>query len=153
MLCCAGLARKFLKKLCRLNPSLLLLCLVVKPVWPMTNDERPTTLCERPTAFARTNDNLKETSITRADIQAFLVIGIGVRTSNAKEGTADGIIPRQWQRFLQEGILGAIPSKTGSNIYAVYSDYASDHNGEYTFVIGAMVKEGTVPPPGMVAKR
>ena len=119
----------------------------------MTNDERPTTLCERPTAFARTNDNLKETSITRADIPAFLVIGIGVRTSNAKESTADGIIPRQWQKFVQEGILGAIPSKTGSNIYAVYSDYASDHNGEYTFVIGAMVKEGTVPPPGMVAKR
>jgi len=52
---------------------------------------------------------------------------------------------------VQEGILGAIPSKTGSNIYAVYSDYASDHNGEYTFVIGAMVKNGTTPPAGMVA--
>jgi len=77
------------------------------------------------------------------------VIGIEARTTNAKEATADGIIPRQWQRFFQEGILEKIPNKIGGNIYAVYSDYANDHNGEYDYVIGAMVKEGSVPPPGM----
>ncbi len=83
----------------------------------------------------------------------FVVIGIEARTTNAREATADGIIPRQWQRFFQEGILDKIPRKAGSNIYAVYFDYASDRNGEYIFVIGAMVKEGTTPPAGMVAKR
>jgi predicted transcriptional regulator YdeE len=103
----------------------------------LANDERPAT---------------KETPITRADLPGFLVIGIEARTTNAKEATAEGVIPRQWQRFFQEGILEKIPNKIGRNIYAVYSDYASDHNGEYDLVIGAMVNEGSVPPPGMVAK-
>jgi predicted transcriptional regulator YdeE len=94
----------------------------------------------------------KENPITRANLSGFLVIGIEARTTNAKEATADGIIPRQWQRFFQEGILEKIPNKIAGNIYAVYSDYANDHNGEYDYVIGAMVKEGSVPPPGMVAK-
>jgi predicted transcriptional regulator YdeE len=62
------------------------------------------------------------------------------------------VIPRQWQKFFREGILAKIPNKIGLNIYAVYSDYASDRDGEYSFVIGAMVKEGTVAPAGMVAK-
>ncbi len=94
----------------------------------------------------------KEDVITRADLPGFQVIGIGARTTNAKEATGDGMIPRQWQKFFQEGNLTKIPNKISGNIYALYSDYASDHNGEYDFVIGAMVKEGTLPPPGMVAK-
>ena len=94
----------------------------------------------------------KETPITRADLPGFLVIGIEIRTTNAKEATADGVIPRQWQKFFQEGIQGKIPNQIGGNIYAVYSDYASDHNGEYDFLIGAMVKEGSVAPDGMAAK-
>ena len=82
----------------------------------------------------------------------FLVIGIQARTTNAKEATAEGIIPRQWQKFFQEGILEKIPNKISGNIYAVYSEYASDHNGEYDFVIGAMVKEGSVAQDGLTAK-
>ena len=101
----------------------------------------------------RATDDAKETHITRADLPGFQVIGIEVRTTNAKEATAAGIIPQQWQKFFQEGIQTEIPDKVGSNIYAVYSDYASDHNGEYTYVIGAMVKDGTAPPEGMVAIR
>jgi predicted transcriptional regulator YdeE len=85
-------------------------------------------------------------------LPGFLVIGIEVRTTNAKEATADGLIPQQWQKFFQEGIQGKIPNQIGGNIYAVYSDYASDHNGEYDFLIGAMVKEGSVAPDGMAAK-
>jgi predicted transcriptional regulator YdeE len=90
--------------------------------------------------------------ITRANLPGFLIIGIEVRTTNAKEATADGVISRQWQIFFQEGILAKIPNKIGPNIYAVYTDYASDRNGEYSFVIGAMVKEETAAPAGMVAK-
>ncbi len=101
----------------------------------------------------RATDDTKETHITRADLPGFLVIGIEARTTNAREATAAGIIPQQWQKFFQEGIQSKIPDKVGSNIYAVYFDYASDHNGEYTYLIGAMVKDGTAPPAGMVAKR
>ena len=95
----------------------------------------------------------KENPITRADLPAFLVIGIEARTTNAKEATADGTVPKQWQKFFQEGILAKIPNRAGSNIYALYTDYASDRNGEYSFVIGAIVKNGTAAPVGMVAKQ
>jgi predicted transcriptional regulator YdeE len=86
-------------------------------------------------------------------LPGFLISGIEARTTNANEGTADGVIPRQWQRFFQEDILSKIPGRIGTNIYALYTDYASDRNGEYSFVIGAMVKEGTSAPAGLVAKR
>lgn len=66
--------------------------------------------------------------------------------------TAAGVIPKQWQRFFSEGIAQQIPNKVGPNFYAVYSDYASDHNGEYTYVLGASVKEGTAAPGGMVVR-
>ena len=108
---------------------------------------RPTTKDQRPTTY------LRRLPITRADLPGFTVIGIEVRTTNAKEATADGIIPKQWQKFFQEGTLAKIPGRVGSNIYALYTDYASDRNGEYSFVIGAMVKNGTAAPVGMVAKQ
>jgi predicted transcriptional regulator YdeE len=86
------------------------------------------------------------------DEPGFAVIGIAARTSNAREMTAEGIIGRQWGRFLQENLLGQIPSKVDAAIVAVYTDYASDQDGEYTFVIGARVKAGAEAPDGMVAK-
>lgn len=82
-----------------------------------------------------------------------MVIGIESRTSNAREATSEGIIPRQWQKVFQDGVLEKIPNKVGANLYAVYSGYAGDRNGEYNYLIGAMVKEGTAAPDGMVAKR
>ena len=91
-------------------------------------------------------------SIPQKEVTPFSVIGIATRTTNARESGPNGVIPQQWQKFFQEGVLDKIPEKIGSNIYAVYTDYASDHNGEYTFVIGAMVKQGTAPPAGMVGK-
>jgi predicted transcriptional regulator YdeE len=83
---------------------------------------------------------------------SFSVIGVEVRTSNAKEATADGIIGKQWQKFFQDGTLEQIPNKSGSDLYAVYSDYAGDHNGEYSFLIGTRVKDGSTAPPGFVLK-
>jgi len=97
-------------------------------------------------------DDLQDTQITHRSQAAFTVIGIETRT-NAKEATSEGLIGKQWQRFFSEGIPQRIPNKIDSNFYAVYSHYASDHNGEYSFLIGAKVKEGTSPPSGMVAKR
>ena len=82
----------------------------------------------------------------------FSVIGIQLRTSNAKEVTGGGAIPKQWDKFLKEGIADKIPSKVDSTIYAVYTNYASDHNGEYDFIIGMKVSSVSDVPPGMVAK-
>lgn len=83
---------------------------------------------------------------------SFSVIGIEVRTSNAREATSDGVIGKQWEKFFQDETLGKIPNKVGSNIYAVYSDYAGDRNGEYAFLIGAKVEAGSIAPPGFVLK-
>jgi predicted transcriptional regulator YdeE len=87
------------------------------------------------------------------DVKEFSVIGIQARTNNAREMTGAGVISKQWNRFFAEGILAKIPNKTDSTIYAVYSDYASDRNGDYTFVIGAEVSGMAVIPAGMVAKK
>jgi len=84
---------------------------------------------------------------------AFTVVGIAARTSNAREMTADGIISKQWGRLMQEGLLAKIANRVDRNIVAVYTDYASDHNGEYTYVLGAGVKSDDDVPAGMVAKK
>jgi predicted transcriptional regulator YdeE len=83
----------------------------------------------------------------------FSVVGVAVRTSNAKEMTADGVIGRQWGRFMQEGTLNKIPAKADASIVAVYTDYASDKDGEYTFLLGARVTSDAEVPAGMVAKK
>ena len=83
----------------------------------------------------------------------FSVIGIQVRTGNAKEMTGGGAIPKQWAKFLKEGIADKIPNKMDSTIYAVYTAYASDRNGEYDFIIGMKVSSVSDVPPGMVAKK
>jgi predicted transcriptional regulator YdeE len=83
---------------------------------------------------------------------SFSVIGVEVRTSNAKEASSDGVIGKQWQMFFQDDTLKNIPNKTGSDLYAVYSDYSGDRNGEYAFLIGARVEDGSTAPPGFVLK-
>ena len=83
----------------------------------------------------------------------FTVVGIAIRTSNANEMSGNGVIPQQWDRFMNEGLLGKIPNKVDSNILAVYSDYENDANGAYTFLLGARVSSTDRVPPGMVAKK
>jgi CubicO group peptidase (beta-lactamase class C family)/predicted transcriptional regulator YdeE len=87
------------------------------------------------------------------DQDGFTVIGITARTTNAKEMTPDGVIGKQWMRIFQEGVLGKIPNKADASIIAIYTDYASDHNGEYTYVLGARVTSDAEVPEGMVAKK
>lgn len=83
----------------------------------------------------------------------FNVIGISARTSNAKEMTPQGVIGPMWGRLFQENLLEKIPHKADSKIVAVYTDYASDHNGEYTYVLGARVTSDESVPAGMIARK
>jgi predicted transcriptional regulator YdeE len=83
----------------------------------------------------------------------FTVVGTETRTSNAKEMSANGIIPKQWARLMQENLAAQIPNKADSSILAVYSDYASDKDGEYSFTIGAKVTSAKEVPAGMVVKK
>jgi len=101
------------------------------------------------------SNNAGEKTMTPRVVQqaGFAVIGISARTSNAKEMTPDGVIGKQWGRFMQEGLLDKIPNRADKAIVAVYTDYASDHNGEYTYVLGAKVTSDADVPAGMVAKK
>lgn len=83
-------------------------------------------------------------------IEAFQIIGISVRTSNA-EGQALQDITALWQKFMDEGILDKIPNKINSDIYAIYTEYEGDHNLPYTTILGCKVNSVDDVPEGMVA--
>ena len=106
------------------------------------------------TAFLISTYLLGETTMPKKVHQdGFSVVGIQARTTNAKEATGAGEIPKLWQRFFQDGIQHKIPNKVDGTIYAVYTDYASDRNGEYSFVIGVKVEANAKPPAGLVLKK
>ena len=84
--------------------------------------------------------------------EGFAVVGIAVRTSNAEQMTAERPIGKQWERLFKEGLLAAIPNKADGNIVALYTEYASDKDGEYTYLLGARVTKVDSVPAGMVAK-
>jgi predicted transcriptional regulator YdeE len=84
--------------------------------------------------------------------ESFTVVGISARTNNAKEASPDGVIGKQWAKFFGEGVAAKIPNRADANIVAVYTDYASDVNGDYTFLIGARVTKTEILPEGLSAK-
>lgn len=96
----------------------------------------------------------KETEMNPRAVQqdGFAVVGIAVRTSNAEQMTEARPIGKQWERLFKEGVLAAIPNKADGNILALYSEYASDKDGEYTYLLGARVTNVENAPAGMVVK-
>jgi predicted transcriptional regulator YdeE len=88
------------------------------------------------------------------ELGQFQVVGTEVSTNNQKEAGPDGVLGKQWQQFLSQGLLRQVPDRVDDNILAVYTDYSSDANGEYTFVLGAKVRPIPNPtiPSGMVVK-
>lgn len=105
-------------------------------------------------AIVMPSDVKKETDMIPRAVQqeSFTVVGIATRTSNAKERTAEGVIGKQWQRLMKEALLATIPNKADGNIVALYTEYASDKDGEYSYVLGARVTNAERIPAGMVAK-
>ena len=97
---------------------------------------------------------LVETSTVRISEQpGFIVVGYRVRTTNAAEATPNGQIGKLWQRISSDRALEHIPNRADSNIYAVYTDYETDENGPYTFVLGVKVSKDPIPAHGMVSQR
>ncbi len=86
------------------------------------------------------------------DQASFIVVGITVRTNNAAEQGQQGKIPALWQGAMQNGTLDQIPNKVGDSLVVVYSDYASDHNGDYNYTLGYKVTAVDKIPDGMVAR-
>lgn len=79
-----------------------------------------------------------------------MVMGITMRTSN-KKAMENASIQQLWQQFLDQDILFKIPSKINNSVMALYYDYDSDKDGEYTILIGAQVASIDEIPEGLIA--
>lgn len=74
------------------------------------------------------------------------VVGTTLRTKNAEAAVT---ISAAWHRFLSEGFLERIEHRIDAHtLVAVYTDYASDENGAYTFMVGAPVSQAGDLPEG-----
>ncbi|MEV0595388.1 GyrI-like domain-containing protein [Nonomuraea cavernae] len=88
------------------------------------------------------------------DREELTVVGFAVRTTNAEEmDPTRARLPVLWQRAGAPGAFAHVPGRVDERLYAVLTDYESDHHGAYTQIVGIGVR--TVPrlPEGMVAVR
>lgn len=84
--------------------------------------------------------------------ESFTVIGVTIRTNNAKEANGQGDIAGLWQDAIQNGTLEQIPNKVGDGYVVVYSDFASDSTGDYNYTLGYRVSSADKVPAGFVAR-
>lgn len=68
--------------------------------------------------------------------ESFIAMGREVRTSNAREMSGQGFIGQLWSK------LGADLRKP----VAVYSQYASDKDGEYSYLLGSEINHDETLP-------
>lgn len=88
------------------------------------------------------------------DRSELLVVGLAVRTTNADEADPRRArLPRLWRRAGAPGAFAHVPGRADENLYAVLTDYESDHHGAYTQVVGVAVRAVPKLPEGMVAVR
>lgn len=81
-------------------------------------------------------------------IPAFDVTGIQIRTNNSRAMETIGLL---WGRAYSGELAGLAVDDT--RLYAVYSNYESDHNGDYDYLIGKAVNSDDGVPPGKVHLR
>lgn len=73
------------------------------------------------------------------------LVGITVRTNNQTEIDAmKGKIFPCIQKYFHQNVSQSIPNRSHSGVtYCVYTEYESDHTGDYTYFIGEEVSEFT----------
>ncbi|MFD1019888.1 AraC family transcriptional regulator [Thalassobacillus hwangdonensis] len=82
---------------------------------------------------------------------AFHLIGYGLKTKN-QDGQNNQDIPEFWQQYINNQLGLNIPKPLNKNVeLGVCTDF-SPETGEFVYVIGMEVKEGTDTPEGMVYK-
>lgn len=81
---------------------------------------------------------MTETNISIINMEPKIICGIATRTSNSKEFNPEtSVIGRQWDRFYSDRIAQSVLNPVSPKIsYGVYSQYESDHLGEYTLLSG-----------------
>ena len=74
----------------------------------------------------------------KTKLEPFWIVGIDKRTTNKNEQAAKDI-PELWNAFMVNNTIQRIPNKVNDTIYAVYTNYKSDHTEEYSTIIGCKV--------------
>lgn len=89
---------------------------------------------------------MKKESVTLPEMK---LVGICVRTNNAQEiDKMKGKIFPCIQRYFHQGLSEKISKrKKPGTTYCAYTDYESDHNGDYTYFIGEEVSSHDIPLP------
>jgi predicted transcriptional regulator YdeE len=90
---------------------------------------------------------------TRIQLPSMIIVGLYARTRNAAEmDPGQAQIGMTAQRYFQEQWAEKIPHrKTPGTTYAVYTEYESDVQGPYTYVIGEEVTEAVYLPEKLKA--
>lgn len=88
---------------------------------------------------------------TRETIEAFNIVGLAVETTN-ENGASAKDLGDLWSRFYSDNVTRQVANMVGAEVYAVYTDYESDHTGMYTCIIGVKVSSLNVIPEGLYAR-
>lgn len=95
----------------------------------------------------------KAMNCVKTALPAKILVGITARTSNAREmNPSTAIIGFTLQRYVKENIPGKITGRAHPGVtWCVYTEYESDHTGEYTYFVGEEALSGSIVPEGLVA--
>jgi predicted transcriptional regulator YdeE len=85
--------------------------------------------------------------------EPFYVAGYQVRTNNMNEMNGRSEIGPLWERFYRQSLGAQIPHRADAATIVVYSDYASDENGDYNYLLGARVSAVDHLPASMSFRR
>lgn len=78
------------------------------------------------------------------------IAGLATRTTNQAEADPHtGLIGPLYQRFFTENISQQLTSADLTSRYGVYTNYASDHQGEYDLIVGHAVSADQLQPDGL----
>lgn len=84
--------------------------------------------------------------------EAFMVIGIKVKTSNENGQVAKDIV-ELWERFMSQKTAEHIPNKMDPSILSIYTNYEGDHTKPYDAILGCMVNSLDDIPDGMIGQQ
>lgn len=72
------------------------------------------------------------------------IAGYSARTNNSSPEMSQ-IIGGLWQKFYSDGGYSEIPQKTTGKALEIYTDYASDENGDYTVMTACETTAENIP--------
>lgn len=74
-------------------------------------------------------------------IESFQVAGLPIRTNNTTEQTPNGKIRPLWSDFFAQDLFEIPERIQGSPVYGVYTNYESDHTGDFDVIAGVKVTD------------